>query len=562
MPQTSLQTPHSSSLLASSFDKCKQAFLYAFLFSLVINLFALAMPIYSMQVLDRVLSSNSLETLIFLSLIMIVFFIFYGILNAVRASIFMHISNWIDHALSPALFNFSVDNPSKKNITNQNLRDLQTLKSFITSPNFGTIFDAPFAIIFLIFIFFIHPINGIVTVVGALILLKMALLNEKMTKSLIEKTNEMQVELARDFEIISSNSESVKAMGMRENVKGNWQISNKKFRDLSTKLSTRSNNISSTTKTLRLVIQMLTTGSSAILVMYNKMSSGGIIAVSILSGKALAPFDSAVSLWKAIVTVKKSYQRLNETLKNPEHADQKIDLPSMQGEVSVEKLIYKLEKTDRLLIKGMSFKITSGELIAVVGPSASGKTTLARLLVGVIAPSSGIIRFDHADLADQDFEKIGKFIGYLPQNIELFKGTIKQNIARMNKDVSDDEIVKVAEFCGIHKMILSFANGYETMISKDSLNLSAGQKQRIALARACFGDVKFVVLDEPNSNLDSDGEAHLVKVLQGLKAKGVTVIMITHKPSIAGICDRIMVLNDGAIAAFDEAQKLLNVNSR
>ncbi len=545
------------SSLKSAFDHCHSAFFFAFIFSFVINIFNLALPIYSMQVFDRVLSSNSVETLIFLSLIMVVFFIFLGILTAIRSSVFLHISNWLDHKISPDLFDFSVENPNSKNLATQNLRDLQTIKSFITSPNLSVVFDAPFALIFLIFIFFIHPLNGIVTVVGALILLKMALINEKMTKSLIEKTNEMQIELARDFEVISSNSESVKAMGMKENVKENWQISNAKFRDSSTKLALRINRISAITKSLRFTIQMITTAVSAVLVMFNKMSSGGIIAVSTLSSKALAPFDSAVSLWKSIVTVKKAHQRLNEALKHSDDKKEKINLPVMRGEISVEKLIYKLEKTDRLLIKGLSFKISAGESVAIIGPSASGKTTLARLLVGVINPSSGIIRFDNADLGDQDFEKIGKFIGYLPQDIELFKGTIKENIARMAQDVSDVEVIKAADFCGIHKMILSLPNGYETAITNDSQNLSAGQKQRLALARACFGEVKFVILDEPNSNLDSEGETALMQVLQGLKARGVTVILITHKPSIATICDRVMILNDGQIAAFDEAKKLL-----
>jgi ABC-type protease/lipase transport system fused ATPase/permease subunit len=218
-----------------------------------------------------------------------------------------------------------------------------------------------------------------------------------------------------------------------------------------------------------------------------------------------------------------------------------------------------LEKSDRILIKGLSFKISAGESVAVVGPSASGKTTLARLLVGVIKPSSGSIRFDGADLSDQNFEKVGKFIGYLPQDIELFKGTIKENIARMNKEVSDEDVIKVAEICGIHKMILTFSNGYETMMDKDSLNLSAGQKQRLALARACFGDVKLVILDEPNSNLDSEGEDALIKVLQHFKAQKITVILITHKPSIATFCDRVMILKNGEISAFDETKKILKI---
>ncbi|OFW81148.1 MAG: hypothetical protein A2887_00010 [Alphaproteobacteria bacterium RIFCSPLOWO2_01_FULL_40_26] len=538
-------------------NQCHQAFLFSFFFSFFINLLTLALPIYSMQVLDRVLASNSIETLIFLSLVMLVFFVFFGILSAIRSQVFLHISNWLDEKLSPLLFDFSVENCIRQNLSSQNLRDLQSIKSFINSPNLGIIFDAPFALIFLIFIFCIHPLNGVITVVGALILFMMAFINEKMTKSLIEKSNEAQVEMTRDFEIISSNSESIKAMGMRENVKKNWQISNNKFRTLSDKLSTRTTNISSITKVLRFTIQMLTTAVSAVLTMFNKMSSGGIIAVSILSGKVLAPFDSAISLWKSLVTVRKSYQRLNETLKNFESREGKINLPQIHGEILVEKLVYKLEKSDRILLKGLSFKISSGESLAIVGPSASGKTTLARLLVSAIKPTSGIIRLDSADLSDQNFENIGKFIGYLPQDIELFKGTIKENIARMNKEAKDEEVIKAAEICGIHKMILAFPNGYETMIDKDSLNLSAGQKQRLALARVCFGDVKLVILDEPNSNLDTEGEAALIRVLKFLRAQKTTVILITHKPLIAANCDRIMILKNGEITAFDEAKKIL-----
>ena len=553
---------HQASPLQIALSKCKTAFLFAFLFSFFISLLTLAMPIYSMQVLDRVLSSNSIETLVFLSLIMIVFFIFLGILNAIRSAVFLQISNWLDKSLSPVLFDSGIENQDNKSLSIQNLRDLQAIKSFIASQNLGVIFDAPFAIVFLIFIFFIHPINGIVTVVGALILLKMAFINEKMTKDLIEKTNEMQVELARDFEIISSNSESVKAMGMKNNVKKTWQISNSKFRELSNQLASRSNIIGSTTKSLRLTIQMVTTAASAILVIYNKMSSGGIIAVSILSGKALTPFDSAISLWKVITTAKKSYSRLHESLKSYDLDKDKISLPEMRGEVSAEKLVYKVDKLDRFLIKGLSFQINPGELIAIVGPSGSGKTTLARLLVGIIKPTSGVVRFDGADLADQDFEKIGKFIGYLPQDIELFKGTIKENISRMSKEESDEDIIAVAELCGIHKIILNLPNGYETKIDKESLNLSAGQKQRIGLARACFGNVKLVVLDEPNSNLDTEGEIALVNVMRQLSKRKVTTILITHKPSIAALCNKVMLLNEGQIAVFDESKNVIRKDNK
>lgn len=552
-----LQIPQQQ-IIKLSLDSCKKAFWFCLIFSFFISIFTLASSIYSMQVLDRVLSSNSFETLLYLTIIVLVFLIFLGILTQIRSTIFLHVSNWLDEKLSSVLFNSSIEaQGSNKNISSQNMRDLQTIKGFISGPNLATLFDAPFAVIYLIMIFFIHFINGFITLIGGLIMLKMAYINEKSTKELIDKTNQMQVEVMKDFEIISSNSEVINAMGMKANVRENWQAGNDELRKASTDLTTLSNKISSITKTLRMALQTITMASSAILVMYNKMSSGGIIATSILAGKALAPFDNAIGLWKSLKTAKSSYFRLNESLKYYVEEKGKIELPIPRGEIIVDKLIYKLEKSDRLLIKGISFKINHGEVIGIIGPTGSGKTTLARLLVGVLKPNSGIVKIDGANLFDQDLEKIGKHIGYLPQDVELFKGLVKHNIARMDKNAKDEEIIKASQFCDVHEIILSLSQGYETLIEKDASNLSAGQKQRIALARAYFGDVKFVVLDEPNSNLDSEGETALNNAILRAKENKITTIIITHRTSVISICDKVMILRDGEIKSFDSVDKIL-----
>ena len=552
-----LQIPQQQ-IIKLSLDSCKKAFWFCLIFSFFISIFTLASSIYSMQVLDRVLSSNSFETLLYLTIIVLVFLIFLGILTQIRSTIFLHVSNWLDEKLSSVLFNSSIEaQGSNKNISSQNMRDLQTIKGFISGPNLATLFDAPFAVIYLIMIFFIHFINGFITLIGGLIMLKMAYINEKSTKELIDKTNQMQVEVMKDFEIISSNSEVINAMGMKANVRENWQAGNDELRKASTDLTTLSNKISSITKTLRMALQTITMASSAILVMYNKMSSGGIIATSILAGKALAPFDNAIGLWKSLKTAKSSYFRLNESLKYYVEEKGKIELPIPRGEIIVDKLIYKLEKSDRLLIKGISFKINHGEVIGIIGPTGSGKTTLARLLVGVLKPNSGIVKIDGANLFDQDLEKIGKHIGYLPQDVELFKGLVKHNIARMDKNAKDEEIIKASQFCDVHEIILSLSQGYETLIEKDASNLSAGQKQRIALARAYFGDVKFVVLDEPNSNLDSEGETALNNAILRAKENKITTIIITHRTSVISICDKVMILRDGEIKSFDSIDKIL-----
>ncbi len=550
-------------VIKSALDSCKRAFWFCLMFSFFISIFTLASSVYSMQVLDRVLSSNSFETLLYLTIIVLAFLTFLGILTQVRSTIFLHVSNWLDEKLSPILFNSSIEaQGSNKNISSQNMRDLQTIKGFISGPNLAVLFDAPFAIVYLIMIFFIHWINGLVTLVGGLIMLKMAYINEKSTKELIDKTNQMQAEVMREFEIISSNSEVINAMGMKGNVRGNWQTGNDELRKASADLATLTNRISSISKTLRMALQTLTMASSAILVMFNKMSSGGIIATSILAGKALAPFDNAIGLWKSLKTTKAAYIRLNEALKHYVEDKGKIELPAPKGEIVVDKLIYKIPNSDRLLIKGVSFKINPGEVIGIIGPTGGGKTTLARLLVGVLKPSSGIVKIDGANLFDQDLEKIGKHIGYLPQDVELFKGLVKHNIARMHKEAKDEEIIKAAKFCDVHEIILSLANGYETPIEKDAANLSAGQKQRIALARAYFGDIKFVVLDEPNSNLDAEGENALNNAILRAKENKITTVIITHRTSAISICDKVMVLRDGEVKAFDSADKVLGKSSQ
>lgn len=543
--------------LKTALLECKKAFYYCSLFSFFISIFTLASSIYSMQVLDRVLSSNSIETLIYLTLIMGVFLIFLGILTSIRSSVFLHISNQLDNKISPILFNKSIESAQgNKNISSQNLRDLQNIKSFISGPNLSALFDTPFALVYLIVIFFIHPVNGIITVVGALVMLKMALLNQKLTKDLIEETNKLQTQNIRDFEIISSNSEVVNAMAMRQNVLGRWQKVNGDYLLANSNLSNVTSKVTATSKSLRIAIQTITMASSAVLVMYNKMSSGGIIATSILAGKALAPFDQAVNLWKSLKTAFNSYKKLNKNLDGYVEDKEKIELPKPEGVISVEKLIYRLPNSTEMTLKGLAFKIESGEAIGVIGPTGGGKTTLARLLVGVLKPSSGIIRYDGANIFDQDLEKIGKFIGYLPQDVELFQGSIKENISRMDPEATDEDIINAAKFCDVHDIILSLPNGYETQIQPSASNLSAGQRQRIALARAYFGEVKFVVLDEPNSNLDSDGEAALNNTITRAKKRGITTVVVTHRTSVAAFCDKILVLQGGEIKAFKTPKEM------
>jgi ATP-binding cassette subfamily C protein len=539
-------------LLKEYLGLCRRAFSYNFIFSFFINVLMLATSIYSLQILDRVLSSNSMETLLMLSIIMIVVYIILAFLQIIRSFIFTQISNWLDSKLSSPLLESSITYDAKTK-GSQNLRDLQTIKSFITGQAVTHLFDAPWAIVYFIVIFFIHWINGFIVLAGAAILLTLALLNEKLTKKQIEKSNEMNVVSMRKVDVISRNAEVVKAMGMKIDMTNSWQKINKELTKITTSLAVRSAIITNITKSIRLLIQMAVMAVGAILVIKAKMSAGGIIATSILTGKALAPFDQAVTIYKALINVKKSYSRLSESLKTHEDKEEKLQLPEPKGEIHLDNIFYKIPNTDQIIIKGINITINPGEIIGIIGPSGSGKTTLARLMTNVLTPHKGSVRLDGADLTNQDSEEVGKYIGYLPQDIELFEGTIKDNIARMKEKVKAEEIIEAAKFAVIHDLIIKLPKSYET----NALNLSAGQRQRIGLARAFFRKPKFVVLDEPNSNLDTEGENALMQTINNARIEQITTIIISHRPTILNVADKILVIHDGQAKIFDEAKKVI-----
>lgn len=548
----SREQDHKNNALKEALTLCNRAFSANFIFSFFINILMLSTSIYSLQILDRVLSSNSLETLLMLSLIMIVIYIILAFLQTIRALVFNQISNWLDSKLSSTLLanSISFDASTKGS---QNIRDLQSLKSFINSSAVTHLFDAPWSIIYFIVIFFIHWINGFIVVIGATVLLLLALLNEKLTKSYVEKSNELNVISMKKIDSISRNAEVIKAMGMKSDMTNTWQKLNIELNNITKSLTLRSSIISNITRSLRLFLQMAVMASGAMLVIKGKMSAGGIIATSILTGKALAPFDHAITIYKSFLNAKASYLRLSNSLKNHDENEEKIELPEPKGDVQLDKLIYKIPNTDLNIIKGINISINAGEVIGLIGPSGSGKTTLARLITNVLQPNKGSVRIDGADIKNQDSEIVGQYIGYLPQDVELFEGTIKANISRMKDDAKSESIIEAAKFAGIHDLINKLPQAYET----NANILSAGQRQRIGLARSFFGKPKLVVLDEPNSNLDGEGEVALMKAIQNARASNITTIIISHKPSILSVVDKILVLHDGQAKIFDEAKTVI-----
>jgi PrtD family type I secretion system ABC transporter len=539
-------------------EKSKIAFIYAFFFSFIMNILMLAMSVYSLQVLDRVLSSKSLETLTMLSLIMAVIFVILAFLQIIRSFIFLHISNWIDTTLSSVLLGLSFS-MKEKHSGSQHIRDLSTIKSFITGQAITHLCDAPWAIVFLIAIFFIHPINGWITVIGALCLIVLAALNERLTKGPLKKANESQILAMQEIEALTRNAEVIQAMGMTDTITKNWQNINTELTELSTKASSRASLLSGITKGIRMTIQMVTMAIGAVLVIKNEMSAGGIIATSILAGKALAPFDALITIWKSLTSTKKSFNRLNTVIGTLEKEKDPMQLPEPKGSLDIQKCVYTLPGSDKMIIKGVNISVISGQCIGIVGPSGSGKTTLARLITGVLTPRSGAIRLDGAELMHWNTRQRGSNIGYLPQDIELFSGSVSENIARMDTKAAPESIIEATQFTETHDLILQLSEGYDTQIGGRGHHLSAGQRQRIALARAFYGEPKVVVLDEPNANLDTEGESALFRTIQRAKEKHITTVIISHKPDILNLADYILVLQQGEAKVFDQRDKVLSL---
>lgn len=546
-------------ILDEALYSCRIVVIYTLLFSFISNIMMLALPLYSLQVLDRVISSRSVDTLVMLSVVVFAAFVCLSLIQASRSFLLIRLGDWLEKKLSSDLLQHSIAVASFSKVINgsQNLRDLSTLKGFLTGPALSSLFDAPWAIIFIIVLFMIHPAHGIVSLVGGVILFILAYINEKTTKKILESANEDSIKSMNQVEIATRNAEVIEAMGMGRNVTKNWQVINKDVLYLQSLASSRSAIISGISKFFRMFIQMVIIAAGGYLVLNDKLTVGAIIAGSILVGRALAPFEASITSWKGIVTARKSYSRLTKSLENENFRPKAMSLPTPHGKLFLENVVYAAPGMKKPILKNISFQLEPGEIMGMIGPSASGKSTLAKLITSIWKPASGYVRLDGADIYAWDRDDIGNHLGYLPQDIELFNGSIKLNIARMDKDADTAKIVEAAKIAGVHEMILSLPNGYETEIGIGGSVLSAGQRQRVALARAFYGAPKLIVLDEPNSNLDQEGDAALVAALKYAKEKNITTIIVSHRPSIMSCVDKILVLKDGAVVAFGPTKEVL-----
>ncbi|MCB9947419.1 MAG: type I secretion system permease/ATPase [Rhodospirillaceae bacterium] len=551
-PQKTQRTP-----LQELLRTARPGFVFVGVFSFFLNLLMMVVPLYMMQVYDRVLASGSTETLVMVTIIAAVALAALGTLEAMRSQVLTRVSTWLDQRLSGRLIGVSLAAKlGGAPMGAQALRDLGQVRAFVSGQGIFPLFDSPWVPIYVAVIWLIHTWLGVLAAIAAVILFLMALANELVTRALLKDAGQKQVRALRQVTTVVDNAEVVQAMGMLPGLTRRYDELNDQVLAIQRVASDRASGIVGVSKFFRLFVQVGILGLGALLVIRGELTGGGMIAGSILLGRALAPVEQAITAWKSFVAARDGYARLQDMLLRLPTEREAMDLPAPQGYVVVDRVSFVPPGAAKPVLKVVSMDASPGQAVGIIGPSASGKSTLCRLIVGIWPPSAGSVRLDAADVHAWDRAALGRHIGYLPQDVELFAGTVKDNIARMgNPDA--EAVVAAAQLAGVHEMILHLPEGYETEIGEGGAMLSGGQRQRIGLARALFGDPRLIVLDEPNSNLDPDGEAALLRAVAQLKAAGCTIIMVAHRPSILTHVDKVVMLRDGAVELAGSRDEVL-----
>lgn len=534
--------------LKQAYGKYRAILFAAIVFSFFVNLLMFVAPLYMLQVYDRVLTSRNETTLIMITVIAVGLLSTYGLLEYIRSRMLVRTGLQFDDVLASPLFHRVVKlQLARPGSGNSALRDADRVRDFITGPGILSFFDAPWVPLFLGLCFILHPWLGMVATAGAIVIFTLALLNEFMTRRYLQKANEAAAHANKFSNTTLMNAEVIRAMGMEKRLLNRWM----KFRDemLSDQAvaSDRAGVILASSKFVRMTLQVAILGVGAYLVLLQEISPGVMIAASIVMGRALAPAEQAVSQWKNFVAARDANKRLHELFNTLGADEEHVSLPTPKGRIDVTGLTSVIPGTKSTVLKNISFNVEPGETFAVVGPSGSGKSSLIRHLVGVWPALAGEIRLDSAELHNWNNEELGQQLGYLPQDVELFPGTVAENIARFDENATDADIVAAAKLAGAHDTIQHFQDGYATEVGISGSNLSGGQRQRVGLARAVYKLPSLIVLDEPNSNLDSAGEEALIQCLHELKRQGKTVIFVTHKANLLSLAERTLILNNGQI---------------
>lgn len=546
-----MRSTHENSLKAA-LKACKGSFISVGFFSLFVNALMLVPSFYMLQVYGRVVTSGSITTLVMLTIIMTVLMVTMGALEWVRSRIMVRLSTKLDVLLSRDVYRASFKralDSGGMDASAQPLNDLTGLRQFLTGNGLFAFFDAPWLPVYIGVMFLFHPWFGWVAIASAIVLLCLAAVNEKLTGKSIAEANKQNIAASLYTTKNLRNAEVIESMGMLHTLMGRWGQRQKKVLQLQSEASDNGGLVSNLSKTFRMLVQSLILGLGAYLAVKQEITPGLMIAGSILLGRALAPIDLMIGSWKGFISARSQYSRLNEILDLQQAEPQRMSLPPPEGHVLVENLVVSAPGSKTPILKNIGFAVPAGSVVGIIGPSASGKSTLARALLGVWAPQHGVVRLDGADINNWDKQELGPYVGYLPQDIELFEGSISENIARFG-EIDSEKVIAAAKTAGVHEMILQLPNGYDTVIGSDGVNLSGGQRQRVGLARAIYGTPRLIILDEPNSNLDEVGERALAQAIQQIKATGATIFIITHRTSILAQLDRLLVMSAGTIAMY------------
>ena len=540
---------------------CRRAFWGVALSSGVVNLLMLAGPLYMLQIYDRVLSSRSVPTLIALSVFLVGAYAFQAVLDIIRTRVVVRSATLLDYRLGAdvhdAVLRLAIHskNPSE---AYQPVRDLDQIRAFLTGAGPIAILDLPWMPLFLAICFLIHPWLGMVALAGGMILLGVTILTERASRGPARVVAQDAGLRSAMVEAGRRNSETAAAMGMAKTLAARWTQVNERFVAATARASDVIGFYGSISKVVRLLLQSAILGVGAYLVIKQELTAGSMIAASIMMGRALAPIETIIANWQGFISARQSIRRLSDVLARTYIKPFEIEFSPPVKQLDVELPAVAAPGTDKIIVKDVRFRLVAGEALGIIGPSGVGKTSLVRNIVGIWPPARGTIRLDGAALNQWDPERLGPHIGFVSQGVELFDGTIAENIGRMAAKLNSAAVLDAGRAAGAHDMILQLSGGYDTRIGESGTILSSGQRQRIALARALYGNPFLLVLDEPNSNLDNDGEMALLRSIQIAKARGAIVILIAHRPSMLGVCDKVLFLANGAQQAFGPRDEVLN----
>lgn len=550
--------PTNRTELSQAVSQFRKTFYSLAAFSCVINILGLTPSLYMLQVYDRVLTSRNETTLLMLTLLVGGLYLLSALLEFARSTVLIRVGNRLDMMLNQRVFTAAFERNLRVGGANpsQALNDLTTVRQFLTGNALFAFIDTPWTPIYMAVGFMVHPILGGIMLGGSIILIFLAYLNNISTQKPLADANRAAIAASHFADNHLRNAEVIESMGMLPGLRQRWMKMHAQVLALQTLASDRGARLSGTSRFVRMFLQSLILGAGAVLVIAGDITAGMMIVCSILMGKALAPVEQVIGAWKTMLSARESYRRLDELLKTAPPRGETLPLPAPKGHVLVESLFAAAPGQQSPILRGVNFEVQPGEVVGIIGPSAAGKSSLARLLVGVWPPRAGSVRLDGADVYLWNKDELGPHLGYLPQDIELFDGTIAENIARFS-DPNPDLVIEAAKRAGVHEMILRLPKGYDTPLGPGGIALSGGQKQRLGLARAMYGNPAMVVLDEPNSNLDDVGEAALVRAIQLMKQHGTTVFLITHRMNVLKVVDKLLVMKDGAVSMYGPRQEVL-----